>query len=239
MLLIGSGLHVVAYGYLRGRSLIQRANIVMALNQAVVPLAAIYLDRDVTEILLMMGGGWMIVSATYLAITRFSTGELRERATELMRFGLPRVPGDIFQLSLFALPGFLIAHLVDIQTAGIVAFGIAALGMVGTALTPISFVLLPAVSGYFARGTLEQVRQQVLAIARIALPLLIAGVIVLEFFARPIVADYLGPQFAAGAAMRDMPHVRSDASTACGSLSIPRPIDMRGVLRGSFLAKTT
>ena len=66
-------------------------------------------------------------------------------------------------------------------------------------LTPISFVLLPAVSGYFARGTLEQVRQQVLAIARIALPLLIAGVIVLEFFARPIVADYLGPQFAAGA----------------------------------------
>jgi O-antigen/teichoic acid export membrane protein/predicted O-methyltransferase YrrM len=199
VLLAGSGLHVIAYGNLRGRSQIQRANVLMALNQAAVPVAAVYLSGDVTETLTLIGAGWMVISTVYLVMSRLSLAGSVEQSRELLRFGLPRVPGDFLQLALFALPGILVAHLVDVRTAGIVAFGIAALGMVGTALTPISFVLLPTVTGLFARGWVEQVRQRVVEVLRLAIPVLLLGTAVLEFFAKPIVADYLGSQFASGA----------------------------------------
>lgn len=199
VLLVGSGVHVIAYGFLRGRSLIQRANVLMALNQAAVPVAAVYLGRDVTQILLLMGLAWLVISAGFLVTVRPSMAGSRERATELLRYGLPRVPGDFFQLALFAAPGILVAHLVDLQTAGIVAFGVSALGLVGTALTPISFVLLPAVASLFARGYSGQVRQRVVEVVRLAVPVLVVGILVLELFARPIIADYLGAAFESGA----------------------------------------
>jgi len=199
VMLTGSCMHVVSYGFLRGRSQIQRANLLMALNQAAVPVAAVYLGHDVHTMLLLMGAGWMMVSVVFLVMTRPSIVGFRNDARELLRFGLPRVPGDFLQLLLFALPGILVAHIIDVKTAGIVAFGVAALGMVGTGLAPVSFVLLPAVSGMFARGWNEQVRERVTEIIRIAVPVLVVGVVVLELFAKPVVADYLGGQFASGA----------------------------------------
>ena len=199
LLLLGSCIHVVAYGYFRGRSQIQRANLLMVLNQAAVPVTAVYVGHDVAQILLFMGGGWTAISIAFLVAARPSVVRLREDTVELLRFGLPRVPGDVLQLTLFALPGILVAHIVDVPTAGIVAFGVAALGMVGTALTPISFVLLPAAAGLFARGWAAEVRQRVLEILRVAVPVLVVAIAVLEFFARPIVTDYLGPQFNSGA----------------------------------------
>ncbi|HKV89431.1 MAG TPA: class I SAM-dependent methyltransferase [Candidatus Dormibacteraeota bacterium] len=199
VMLAGSSLHLIAYGFLRGRSQIQLANLLMALNHAVVPVAAVYLGKDVPQILLLMGAGWIVISSVYLALAGLTFERRGEHMRELLRFGLPRVPGDFLQLALFALPGILVAHVVDVKTAGIVAFGVAALGMVGTALTPISFVLLPAVTGLFARGWGEQVRQRVIEVVRLAVPALVAGTLVLEFFAKPIIADYLGNQFAAGA----------------------------------------
>ena len=199
VLLVGSGLHVAAYGYLRGRSQIQRANMLMALDMAAIPLAAVYLGHDVPEILLLMGSGWMVISTIYLALSRPSIANARERVVELLRYGAPRTPGDFFQLALFALPGIVVAHVSDVSTAGIVAFGVAALGMVGTGLSPISFVLLPTVSGLFARGWMQQVRTRVIELVRWVIPALALGIVVLELFAQPIIADYLGPSFAPAA----------------------------------------
>lgn len=199
VLLVGSGLHVAAYGYLRGRSQIQRANVLMAIDMAAIPLASVYLGKDVSEILLMMGSGWMVVSTAYLVVSRPSIVNVRERVIELVKYGAPRLPGDFFQLGLFAIPGIVVAHIADVGTAGIVAFGVAALGMVGTGLSPISFVLLPTVSGLFARGWVEQVRTRVIEIVRWVIPSLALGIVVLELFAQPIIADYLGPSFAGAA----------------------------------------
>ncbi len=199
LLLVGGGLHIVAYGYLRGRSQIQRANVLMALNQGATPLAAALLGGDsVPSILTAMGGGWVVISALFLALTPMSMAELKPRVIELAKFGFPRMPGDLLQLALFALPGILFAHLVNIRSAGIVAFGVAALGMAGSVLTPISFVLLPTVAGLFARGSPEQVRSQVREILRITLPVLVLAIVAVEIFARPILRAYLGPQFSNG-----------------------------------------
>lgn len=197
LMLAGAGLHGVAYGYLRGQLQIQRANFLMGLNQAVVPLLAVLLaSATVPSILTAMGIGWVLISGLFLVSTPMSVVEVRARIVELAKFGIPRVPGDLLQLALFALPGILLAHIANVTTAGMVAFGIAALRMVGSGLTPISFVLLPVASRLFARGSVDELRHHVLTLGRITLVSLGLGTAVLELFAGPIVTAYLGPQFA-------------------------------------------
>jgi len=200
LVLAGAALHGIAYGYLRGLARIQRANLLMAANYGVVPLLAIVLfGSSAASILVAMGAGWAVVSLVPLFRLPMTTKDFRLRINELARFGVPRVPGDVFQLSLFAAPGILVAHAADIRLAGIVAFAIAALGMIGTGLTPVSFVLLPVAARMFAAGSIAGLRTRVLQVAGLTLGTTLVFVILLEIFAGPIVSIYLGPSFAAGA----------------------------------------
>ena len=197
LLVLGGGLHGIAYGFHRGSSKIQRANLLMAINQAIVPILAIAVaGGSVETILLAMGAGWTLVSLAFLATLRMSFDGLRPRITELARYGVPRVPGELLRLGLFALPSILIAHAADITVAGSVAFGVAAVGMLGTALAPVGFVMLPAAARMLAQGSIEQLRQQVLRIAWLTAAALAVAIVVVELFAPQIVTTYLGPRFA-------------------------------------------
>jgi O-antigen/teichoic acid export membrane protein len=197
LLVLGGGLHGIAYGYLRGRSRIQRANLLLIINQALIPVAAILLSGgSVARILLLMGGGWNAVSLVFLALAPLSFSGLPQRVAELARFGVPRVPGDLLRLGLFSLPGVLVAHVADIATAGSVAFGVAAVGMFGTALSPIGFVMLPVAARMMAAGEIPELRRRVIVITSLTSAALVVGIAVVEFFAPQIVAVYLGPGFA-------------------------------------------
>lgn len=200
LLLLGGGLHGIAYGSLRGRSRIQQANVLMVLNQAVVPLVAIPLaGGSVARILLLMGAGWAVVSLGFLAVTPMSLGGVPPRLLELARYGVPRLPGDLLRLSLFALPSLVVAHVADINVAGAVAFGVAAVGMLGTALNPIGFVMLPVAARMMATGSIAELRRQVVQIAQLTSVALVAAIVAVEIFAPQIVSAYLGPRFAATA----------------------------------------
>jgi O-antigen/teichoic acid export membrane protein len=172
----------------------------MAVNYAVVPLLAIVLfGSSAASILVAMGAGWVLVSLVALVRLPMTVKDFGLRIKELARFGIPRVPGDVLQLSLFAAPGILVAHASDIRVAGIVAFGIAALGMIGSGLTPVSFVLLPFAARMFAAGSITKLRIWVLQVAALTLGTTLVVVILLELFAGTLVSIYLGPSFAAGA----------------------------------------
>ncbi|HEY3195394.1 MAG TPA: hypothetical protein VGK42_09185 [Candidatus Dormibacteraeota bacterium] len=200
LVLAGAALHGIAYGYLRGLARIQWANVLMAVNYAVVPLLAIVLfGSSAASILVAMGAGWVLVSLVALVRLPVTVKDFGLRIKELARFGIPRVPGDVLQLSLFAAPGILVAHASDIRVAGIVAFGIAALGMIGSGLTPVSFVLLPFAARMFAAGSITKLRIRVLQVAGLTLGTTLVVVILLELFAGTLVSIYLGPSFAAGA----------------------------------------
>ncbi len=199
LLLAGTALHGIAYGELRGRFRIQRANLLLVLNQGLAPVLAVLAGSgSVPRILTVMGAAWIVVSLAFLPLRRLAGPGLRARMAELLRFGLPRIPGDLLQLALFALPAILVAHAAGVAAAGIVAFGISALRMVGSALTPISFVLLPVASRLFARGAVSELRGHVAGLLRLtAIPLLI-GTIAIELLARPIIGAYLGTAFLSG-----------------------------------------
>jgi len=197
VLVAGNALFAVAYGNLRGHLRITQANVLRVVVHAVVPLGAALFVRDsVSSLLFVMGGGWMILSGGALALTRMSIDKPISRATELARYSLPRVPGDLLALVLFALPGIIVAHVADITVAGQVAFGIAGLGMVASAVYPVGFVLLPVASRLLASGSVERLRAQVFGVARVVVGLIIVSIAIFEVFATPIVSAYLGPAFA-------------------------------------------
>ena len=198
-LLVGGALHVAAYGYLRGLAKIQKANVLMTVNHVVVPVLSIVLfGSSVSGILFAMGVGWTLVSLVPLARLPMTTAHLRERVKELARFGIPRVPGDVFQLLLFAMPGILVAHAADIRVAGLVAFGVAAVSMIGSGLTPVSFVLLPLAARLFATGSVRELRREIIEVVGITMAGTLVLVVILEVFAGPIVRIYLGPAFSSG-----------------------------------------
>lgn len=201
VLLTGAFLHVVAYADLRGHNRIGAANALMALNHAVTPLVAFGLfSGPVARSLVLMGLGWIVCSAFVLAFQRLSARDVRPAAAELLSFGVRRLPGDLVQLLLFALPALIFAHIADLREAGIVALGITAIGLVGSSLTPVSFVLLPHAVGLMARGAVTELRSHLQRIVRVMLPLLVAGTVIVEVFAESLLAAYLGPEYASGAA---------------------------------------
>jgi O-antigen/teichoic acid export membrane protein len=202
LLLTGVGLHGVVYGYLRGRMRIQRANLLTLCNQVAIPLLAVaWGGADVSSVLMIMGAGWSLTSLTVVAFMPLSTRGLRESLFELARYGIPRVPGVLLQMGLFALPGILIAHLADITSAGTVAFGIAALGMVGSALAPVGIVLLPRAANLLGRGDVTELRRHLLRISWLTIPPLVVGVAAIEILAPTLVTALLGPGLADKAGM--------------------------------------
>lgn len=201
VLLAGATAHVLVYGNLRGRGRIAHANLLMVANHAVLPLATLMIGGPLTQILLALGGAWLACSTVAFLLTDKETHEIPRLSRELLRFGGRRVPGDLVQLLFFALPVIITAQIGGVAEAGIVAFGITALGLIGSSLTPIGFVLLPLASRLMGRGAVRDLRVHVLDILRVVTPLVVVGVVVIEVLADEIVRRYLGPDFTPAAAV--------------------------------------
>lgn len=201
VLMVGIGLHQIMYNYLRGLTRYSTANIMMVINHGLVPLAATYfLSISVSWILVAIGGAWALVSVVFLTTVPYSIKGLRPRIGEILRYGVPRAPGDILQLGLFAAPSLMVAHLADVKSAGLVAFGTAALGMVGSLLTPISFVLLPAAAGMLATNRIAELKREIRIIVGVVTALVLTGTFLLEIVADFAIRSYLGHNFTGGIA---------------------------------------
>lgn len=196
LLLLGSGSSIVAFAALRGEMRMGTAAMIMVLNQAVVPLVAVLVGGPAWVVLDITGAGWLAVSSCFILVAGVSiSGGLIQRTRELFAFGLPRIPGDVLQLALFSVPGIVVAHVADIRVAGVVAFVLAALRMIGSMLTPVSYVLLPVASRLVASSSYAELDRQVRTVVFVTATILVAGTVVVEVGADRIVAAYLGSGF--------------------------------------------
>jgi O-antigen/teichoic acid export membrane protein len=201
LMVAGNGLFAVAYGNFRGHLQILRANVLRVVVHVLLPFGAALLVRgSVSELLYVIGAGWAGLSLIALAITPMTLRNPLAHAGELARYSLPRAPGDLLALVMFAVPGIVVAHVSDITVAGNVAFGIAALGMVAVAVFPVGFVLLPVASRLMAAGSVDRLRAQVFIVSRVVVGLIAFAVVFFEVFANQIVDIYLGPKFAGSVA---------------------------------------
>lgn len=196
MMTFGIALHGVAYGYLRGCAHIVRANILQLFALAITPCAAFVIFRsDLLGVLVFTGAGWLIASLIAIVPELFVQGDgpARRERSEIVRYGLPRVPGDVALGALLTVPVYVVVRTFGQELGAEYAFACTLLNLAAAAFSPVALLLLPAAAGQLANGEFAalavRVRQMVLIIMAASF-LLMGG---FEVLATIFLRIYLGP----------------------------------------------
>ena len=195
LMIVGIALHGVAYGFLRGKRSMVAANAVQLLVLAVGPCAAFILWHDMNTVLWATGIAWVGVPMLSLvpALLAPRAGKMRRERSELLRYGLPRVPGDIALGALLTVPGYVALRTHGLDVSGEVGFGATLLNLAAAAFSPVALLLLPAAAGRLAAGDHAGLEK---SIARMTWMILAASVALtagFELLAEPLLLIYLGP----------------------------------------------
>ena len=194
LMTFGIALHGVAYGFLRGRAHVLHANAIQFLALAIVPCMAFLLFSDLVEVLWITGACWWLVAAASCMPTLLEpggSGARRERS-EIMRYGLPRVPGDIALGALLTLPVYVVVRTFGRDLGAEYAFACTLLNLAAAAFSPVALLLLPAVSARLSSG---QFTGLVKGLARMTVVMLVASAALVagfELLADPVLRIYLG-----------------------------------------------
>lgn len=195
LMTVGIALHGVAYGYLRGKPASNMANFVQLMVLAVVPCAALLIWQDMATILWATGIGWTAVPLLSIlpALLVPAKEKMRRERSELLRYGLPRVPGDIALGALLTVPGYVALRTHGLDVSAEVGFGATLLNLAAAVFSPVALLLLPAAAGRIAAGDHAGLERN---IGRLSV-LVITGSVVLtvgfELLSRPLLLLYLGP----------------------------------------------
>ena len=197
----GIVLHGVAYGYFRGRLRLVEANALQVINLGVVPLAVFAVPNlPVLHVVLLLAALWTLVALAAIArplIEAVSQGvaDVGPAVRELLRYGLPRVPGEFALAALFSLPTTIAAHSGGVEQAGFVGLAVSLLSMVGSMFAPLGQIVLPAVSAMAVRDDTAALRQDVRRVWLACAVTAAALVAVLTLGARPLITLYVGAAF--------------------------------------------
>lgn len=189
----GIALHGVAYGFLRGSGRVMLANTIQLLDLAVWPCLTFVVFDDLRHVLWGTGLAWCLTSLASIAPALLSGGigsSKRERA-EILRYGLPRVPGDIALGALLTVPVFIVVRTFP-GLAADHAFGCTLLNLAAAVFSPVALLLLPAASAQLSSGDLRGLEQRVGQMTRIVAAASIALVVGFELLAAPFLRIYLG-----------------------------------------------
>lgn len=201
--LAGIALHNLIYAIYRGRLEMGFANVLQLVNLGVIPVGAFFLgEGTAASVLAATGTGWLVVSSAALAhvLIRERAGlrglsKLREHMRILLRFGLPRVPGEFALIGLFAIPSLVAVRIHGIEAAGQFSAALSVLTMVSAAFAPIGLVLLPRASAQAATGDLAGLRRLVVRVLAWGVLLGTSAVILGELLLPRFILWYFGPPF--------------------------------------------
>jgi O-antigen/teichoic acid export membrane protein len=205
LFVFGTAAHTMVFAYFRGLERMQMANLVGFGASVVVPLLALGVTHKARSAPLLIGtiGLGLAVVSMFLAIPKIAATQhvgqhFFSDSRQLLRYGVPRVPGDLAVGGLLTLGPMLVSHYVNIAQDSYLLLGITCLTMTGLAFAPVGMVLLARISRLLAAGRDHDVREYVghlrSAVSQLSLVLVIQGLI----FARPIVLWWLGPTCVAG-----------------------------------------
>jgi O-antigen/teichoic acid export membrane protein len=190
----GMAAHGVAYGYLRGRGRIVLANALQLVVLAIGPCVAFVLFDDMEWILMATGISWLVPPLLAIAPELLRPdGSMRRERAELLRYGLPRVPGDVALGALLTVPGYIALRTYGLGLSGEVGFGATLLNIAAAAFSPVALLLLPAAATKLAKGEYADLAQRVGRMSMLVLLASIALTVGFEALASPLLLIYLGP----------------------------------------------
>lgn len=164
VVMIGSMIfHAVVYGFLRGKMMMNRANIIQLLNIGLVPIAGFVWFDDISLILYFSAGLWFAISMIFLISlyqeVSLELSLIKVQIRELALYGIKRVPGDLLLAGFFAFPAFIVSHISGVEEAGNVAFAITLLNLAGAFFGPVSLLLLPKAATFARDKDFEGIRK--------------------------------------------------------------------------------
>jgi O-antigen/teichoic acid export membrane protein len=201
--LAGIALHSMVYAIYRGRSEMRFANPLQLINLGFVPLLAFrFSAHTAAAVLTTTGIAWLAVSGIALIHVLYRErsdwrgfATMKQHLGVLLRFGLPRVPGEFALVGLFAIPSLLLVRSHGIVAAGQFSAALSILTTASGAFAPVGLVVLPRASAQTATGDMAGLRRMVLKILGGGILLATIGVVIGELLIPPFVSWYFGAAF--------------------------------------------
>lgn len=199
----GIATHGLVYAVFRGHGQMHLANALQLLNNGLIPVAAFFLaPRDAAAVLVFTGLAWLATSGAALVILLFrekkratATRSVSDHLRILLRFGIPRIPGEFALVGLFALPALIALRSNGIVVAGQFSAGLSVLSLVSSVFAPIGLVVLPRASAQAAVGDFAGLRRLVARILTGGMILVSIAVVTGELLIPVFVRWYFGAEF--------------------------------------------
>jgi O-antigen/teichoic acid export membrane protein len=201
--LAGITLHSMVYAIHRGRSEMGFANALQLIDLGIVPLLAFAVgERTAAGVLGTTGMVWLVVSGialfhlVYLERNKWPGAvSVKQHLRVLLRFGLPRVPGEFALVGIFALPALIAVRTQGVVLAGQFSAAMSLLTIASGSFAPVGLVILPRASAQAAAGDIAGVRRLVIRILVGGTFLSVAGVLLGEALIPPFIKWYFGAAF--------------------------------------------
>lgn len=204
VMLVGSSLYAVVFAGYRGTGQMRRANLwqlwALALGPALV--AGTLADSGRVDLIVLATAaviGLVIVPLTGWLARAAAVGvewtDVRRRFGELLRYGLPRVPGAFAFGGLLAVGPFLAPYFGDLRQAGFLVAGQSMMRVVEGGTSAFGVVALPRMAALQASQRTGFIRERVEDIVAVAFHLGLFASCQLLLWSREIVLTWLGPGF--------------------------------------------
>ncbi len=203
LLLIGLVAQSAVYGYYRGLLDMVRANLLQVVNLTVMPLTVLLVLARTGSIPIIVGaiGGVTAILSVLFALpvlrklTQVGLSRVTQYGGELLRYGIPRMPGDFGIAALLAVGPVVAAHEVPMAKVSSLLLGVSILTAIGYAVSPIGVVLLSKVSMMLGGGAAENVRSRLRLLAAAVPEMSVFVCAQLFVFADVAVRTWVGSKF--------------------------------------------
>lgn len=205
LFLIGNLIHSLVYSYFRGRLSIKTFNTLQIINMALIPIGALILLKNTTlgGIIIAIGVMKTIIAFLFLSPNNknllnkvHKKRQHKESLKKLLKYGLPRVPGDFALGGLLALGPILATHFASIKEAGYLSISQSLLHILGLTVAPLGLILLPKISNLIANNNKEIIRKNLSFLMGAIFQLLTFISLQFIIFADIIIKYWLGSDFA-------------------------------------------
>lgn len=201
---------IIVYGAVRGILFgmlrIPLANLIQIVAVGIVPVAIVaVVHPNVSTALVIAALGTTAVAAIALLaliarpMRQLDVRSLRGAVSDLVRYSVPRMPGDVMMAALLSVGVLWAARVVDVRTAGYLSVSMSLLSAVTAAFVPLSVVLLPRASALIASGRIDVIRPRITELLQLTVLGSVFVAAQAMIFADTILRWWLGPAFVEGA----------------------------------------
>ncbi len=205
LLLVGLAAQQFVYCFHQGQLALGRAALVHVSGLALVPLTVVagFAWTGSVALIVQLMGALTLLAALLLApaglwsTVRAGLRNHTDKVRELLRYGIPRLPGDLGLAAFLALGPILAAHRLSLADVSPLLIGQTFLTLGAAALTPLGLVLLPKLSQMLAQNREAEVRERLGLLVSALVDASLFVCLQLVVFADVVIELWLGSGFLA------------------------------------------